>query len=403
MWLHADTSRRPLQLGKSFPRGAEGIVSLIAGDGASVAKIYHREQDSQIAQLETRAQKLVAMIDNPPRTRTTRTQNGPVLLLAWPTEIIDGDDGSFSGFTMPLVSQDKTVSVSLFKYLSELTHRVELSEKELCLPSRITLCRSLAGIVADLHAQNFYVVDFKPVNIRVYRGSCIPCFLDTDSFSIEAKGGKRFLASAITPDYTCPELLTGSTQEAPGLHQDLFALAVMLFEILNHNIHPFIGKRRNLAPNEDDQLTDRIRLGLYAYGLNPHPHIEPVAGSDHDLLPTSTRKLFDQALTGGPGNRPAARQWKEHFDHFLHTKGQFAKCKEHPGEMMHIHFAGSDCAECRRAPMLPARVARPHEAEAVPPPQAAAAAPARRRLRKFIIGVLITGAVLLVLYIANNP
>ena len=403
MWLHADSHRRPIELGKSFPRGAEGIVSLIAGDGASVAKIYHRERDSQIAQLETRAQKLEAMIDNPPRTRTTRTSNGSVLLLAWPTEIIDGDDGNFTGFTMPLVSQDKTVSVSLFKYLSELTHRVELSEKELCLPSRITLCRSLAGIVADLHAQNFYVVDFKPVNIRVYRGSCIPCFLDTDSFSIEAKGGKRFLASAITPDYTCPELLTGSTKEAPGLNQDLFALAVMFFEILNHNIHPFIGKRRNLSPDEDDQLTDRIRLGLYAYGLNPNPNIEPVAGSDHDCLPTSTRKLFDQALTGGHGHRPSARQWKEHFNHFLRAEGQFAKCTEQPREMMHIHFAGSDCAECRRAQLLPAKVSKTPVAEPVWAPEAAAAAPKKGRLRRFIIGALITGAVLLVLYVANNP
>ena len=405
MWVHVDNKRRPIKLGSSYPRGAEGTVYQIDGDDASAVKIYHRERQEQIEQLPTRARKLAAMLDNPPRTLTARMSRGVLPLLAWPTNIIDGDDESFSGFRMPLVSHDKSVSVSLSKYLREINRRSELVENELCLPSRLTLCRSLAGIVADLHSQNYYVVDFKPANLRVFRGSCIPCFLDTDSFSIEGKGGQRFPASAITPEYICPELLRGEgTKETPGLNQDLFALAVMLFQLLNNNIHPFVGKRHDLAPGEDDSTSDRIRLGLYPYGLKVNPRIDPVMGSDHDCLPTATRKLFDLALSGEhPKDRPSAKQWKDHFNSFLHGEGQFVKCEKQPESAMHIHFPGTECPECRRLSKMPVRPSKTRASDAIRKSEPTTGEPPKvsSRKRKIVGAILIAGAAALLWYLVN--
>jgi DNA-binding helix-hairpin-helix protein with protein kinase domain len=406
MWVHVEGRRRTLKLGSSLARGGEGTVYSIEGDGASVAKIYHRERTEQLEQLPARAKKLAAMLDNPPRTLTIRMSQAVLPLLAWPTHIIDGDDKNFSGFQMPLVVRDKTVSVSLSKYLGEMNQRRELVENELCLPSRLTLCRSLAGIIADLHSQNHFVIDFKPDNLRVFRGTCIPCFLDTDSFSIEAKGGERFPASAITPEYTCPELLAGEGgMNTQGANQDLFALAVMLFQILNNNIHPFIGKRHDLAAGDDDLLKDRIRLGLYAYGLKANPRIDPVVGSDHDFLPQATRKLFDRALSGTqPQNRPTAKQWKDHFNHFLRSDGQFLKCGKEPQSVMHIHFAGAECPECRRVLKFPVKPARTPASDSMRKSQPASAAAPRTtsRKRKLMGAILTAGALMLLWYLMTH-
>lgn len=404
MWVRVDGTRRPIALGLALARGGEGTVYAIDGDSASAAKIYHRERTEQVEQLSTRARKLAAMLGNPPRTLTIKTAQAVLPLLVWPTHLIEADDESFSGFQMPLLGREKNVSVSLSRYLTDMNARRELVEGELCLPSRVTLCRSLAGIVADLHAQNHYVIDFKPDNLRVFRGSCIPCFLDTDSFSIEAKDGERFPASAITPECTCPELLAGdSKMESVGVNQDLFALAVMLFQILNRNIHPFVGIRRDLARGEEDLIKDRIRLGLYGYGLKPHPNIDPVGGSDHDCLPETTRNLFDQALTGTqPQNRPTAKQWKDHFNFFLRGGGKFERCEKHPQSMLHIHFPGTACPECRQLSRMP-RKAAPAEPAHMPEPAAAPEAPkAARPKRKLLRAIVIAGAVLLLWYLVTH-
>ncbi|MDP0907687.1 DNA-binding protein, partial [Klebsiella pneumoniae] len=123
----------------------------------------------------------------------------------------------------------------------------------------------------------------KPVNLRFYRDSLYIALLDCDGFSIQGEG-ERFPAGQFTPDYLAPEFqrigqVPGEQEEA----QDRFSLAVIIFQLLNHGIHPFSG--RSISAKVPDDLPGRIAAGCYAYGINAAKSSVPVPGSTHHLLP----------------------------------------------------------------------------------------------------------------------
>ncbi len=114
----------------------------------------------------------------------------------------------------------------------------------------------------------------KPVNLRFYRDSLYIALLDCDGFSIQGEG-ERFPAGQFTPDYLAPEFqrigqVPGEQEEA----QDRFSLAVIIFQLLNHGIHPFSG--RSISAKVPDDLPGRIAAGCYAYGINAAKSSVPV-------------------------------------------------------------------------------------------------------------------------------
>jgi hypothetical protein len=99
--------------------------------------------------------------------------------------------------------------------------------------------------------------------------------------------------------------------ETLGEAQDLFALGVHIFRLLNRDIHPFA------CGSSDDGITDtqgKIDACHYAYGLQPDPRYTPVEDSIHSSLPFVYRQLFDRCFSGGARNRPKAAEWAEALD-----------------------------------------------------------------------------------------
>ena len=107
------------------------------------------------------------------------------------------------------------------------------------LGAKITLAANLSAVIAALHRQRHYVVDLKPVNLRFYRDSLYIAMLDCDGFSIQRS--ERFPAQQFTVDYLAPEL-QGAPRSQRARRCDRFALAVVVFQLLNFGIHPFSGK-----------------------------------------------------------------------------------------------------------------------------------------------------------------
>ena len=379
-------TRRSVTLEKRIGGGLEGTVYSLPERLESAAKLYKRENAAQIAQVESRRAKIVSMLGSPPRVVSITVDNVKLPLLAWPTHLIEQQDKSFAGFLMPLVAD--THAVSLERYMREISIPKTLSDKERCLTTRLTLCRSLAGVVADLHHQGHYVVDFKPQNVRVFRGSCIPCFLDNDSFSIAGANQQRFSASAFTPEYTSAEFT--STEAIVDDAQDRFALAVLIFQILNRSMHPFQGVLTSQPADGDRTVERNIARGYYAYGLTQNPDIAPMPGSDHDCLPHSMRLLFDRAFSAGaPGGRPSALEWSRYLEACLRSKPTvFKKCEQQLESEMHIHFDGYPCPECRRQAVTVVPAAAPGEPATVAPP-VENAPPRRRRAMKVAVAIVL--------------
>jgi hypothetical protein len=218
------------------------------------------------------------------------------------------------------------------------------------------------------------VVDLKPVNLRFYPRSLYMAMLDCDGFSIRGEG-ERFHAPQFTPDYLAPEFQRGGLVDAGEETQDQFALAVVVFQLLNFGIHPFTGR-----PSSERVPTDipgRIAHGAYAYGLRPHAAIKPSPVSGHAAMPDELRRLFDQAFEGGRA-RPTAGQWAASLRGYaLRSSLRLVACTS---DAEHQHFAGLACAACARANLL-TRTARaaPTVRQAAATQQAAVAVAAGRK------------------------
>lgn len=339
--------------------GGEGNICRVRNFRGCVAKIYHGAG----ARSADRA-KLEAMIAKPPRLthvaisegqrasaqpHSASTRGGAVVLplIAWPTHLVEDARGHCVGFLMPEIPLDRTVPMT--KYMARSTMRT-LSEDDRGLPRRVQICRNLAAMVAEIHQQKHYMVDLKPQNILVYKEQGIICLVDADSFSIAPKraGDERYAASAFTPEYLAAELLRNELPPGAVINdtQDRFALAALMYQILNYGFHPFQGTPRFQVNEWSIALS--IREGLYANGLVPSEFAAPAPGSSHDCWDAETRKLFDRAFTASPSKRPTAMEWRNHFDALQEPRVRaLVPCDSMPFAEHHRHFANLPCPECR--------------------------------------------------------
>jgi hypothetical protein len=176
--------------------------------------------------------------------------------------------------------------------------------------------------------------------------------LDCDGLSIKG-AGERFRAPQYTPEYLAPELHGRAIADDEEESQDRFALAVVVFQLLNFGIHPHSGRPR--ADHLPTDIPGRIARGLYAYGAEPHPKMAPSPASGHLAMPAELRAMFDRAFGGAVRDRPAARAWAELLRGYAQrSSGQLVACAQ-DGD--HQHFAGMACATCSRNRLM-------HQAEA---------------------------------------
>lgn len=344
-----DVGATSLRLGRLIKSGGAGSVYLLPQQPDSVAKVYHSRADRLRYQ-----PKIEAMLALTPELPVREEHGHRYVQIAWPSAQVTDKDGQFLGFAMPLL--DIAATSELEPVLQEKQARA--AGLPTGLGAKLTLAANLAGIVAALHRQRHYVIDLKPVNLRFYRQSLYLAMLDCDGFSI-AGHGRRFDADQFTPDYLAPEFQAGAIPRDGELAQDLFALAVVIFRLLNFGIHPFTGKPSSARTPTD--IPGRIREHCYAYGLQTNPAMAPSPVSGHAQMPGELRRMFDQAFA--TRNRPGAADWADMLAGYARRDGALVvACARNPH---HQHFANMDCAACAREAMLdharqhaPARVTR---------------------------------------------
>jgi hypothetical protein len=191
------------------------------------------------------------------------------------------------------------------------------------------------------------VVDLKPVNLRFYPKSLYMAMLDCDGFSIQGEG-ERFAAPQFTPDYLAPEFQMRALTVAGEEQQDRFALAVVIFQLLNFGIHPFTGR-----PNSDHVPTDipgRIANRCYAYGVRASSSLAPSPSSGHQAMPLELRQLFDRAFESAGATRPPAMEWSAVLRGYAQRSNQRLVACSRDSE--HQHFTGMPCAACAREALI---------------------------------------------------
>lgn len=326
---------RSLVLGKLVKSGGAGSVYLLPGAPAQVAKLYHPHLDRA-----ANRRKLEAMLELSPEL-PDQVENGKrYVQIAWPQAAVFDGQGGFAGFVMPLLDMAQT---------AELEHIMqERQARAAGLPTglgpKLTLAANLAAVIDALHQQQHYVVDLKPVNLRFYRDSLYIAMLDCDGFSIQGHA-ERFPAEQFTADYLAPEFQRKGMPAGTEMAQDRFALAVVIFQLLNFGIHPYSGRPGNAQVATD--IPGRIRDGCYAYGVKRHKQLAPNATSGHALMPPELRAMFDRAFSPSPQpQRPSAADWAQLLRGYAQRSGgKLVVCTVNPE---HQHFAGQGCAACAR-------------------------------------------------------
>ncbi len=321
--------------------------NIILGKGAT-ATIYKAHFEGVICAAKVyndskrfNKNKIDAMLANPPTNLFIQFADEVYPQLAWPKQIIRVNNGH--GYIMPIIDMNRSFPLDYY-YDSILFKKLNAPE-ESAISYKLEIARNLASIIADLHKHGHYFVDLKPQNVRVFRHTHIVSLLDCDGFSVSAESNRRYPAELISTDYISPEAYKKQlSPQVLGEEQDRYALAVILFQLLNNGNHPFQGIVHDdtiIAPTNDEKAA----LGLYPYGLTKDPRILPRSQSTHELWPTTTRGLFDRAFIGDHKNRPSALEWAEHFGHILRDK-VLVRCDKFPLDISHMRFKHKECSKC---------------------------------------------------------
>lgn len=366
--ITADGRRQRVRLGAEVNRGgASGRVVAMDGDPRSVAKLYHDPANAAAAR-----DRLAAALARPPNLKPPRLNGVEYVQLAWPEALIEDGSGALLGFRMPRVPLDRAVPLECL--LNPVQRRVEGLPEDYGL--RVFAAANLAGVLAELHRLGHHIIDLKPLNVYVYRATMFISALDCDGYSI-AGPNRRFPASHFSDEYRGPESAARGPQEL-GEEQDLFALAVIAFQLLNDGIHPFDG---HPAPGAlvPSGLQEKINAGLYPYGAGRGGQLLPHSLSLYPRLEDETQRLFDRAFSGMAG-RPSAAEWRNHLRSLIEAN-VLVRCAK---SRDHAHFS-KGCGLCAKESAIRAATAtaasRPSAAPKPPRRGAPAAALGRRLFR----------------------
>jgi hypothetical protein len=345
-YLGRGEERRLLRLGKLLGEGASGKVYAAEGQPGHAAKLYHNSEEARRYEA-----KIEAMLAKPPELPPAEHGGAKYPQIAWPTAKLHDRAGCFIGFLMPEV--DFARSTSLVNLLQKNSRKLEgISDY---YGYRVLVARNLASVFAELHRAGHHMIDLKPANLRFYPAVSWMAVVDADGFSIAGSNG-RIGALQLSDEYIAPESWKRKPGEL-GLGQDLFALAAIIFQLLNNGVHPFAG---TVSASAGTDLQTRIVQGHYPYAVAPKPGLMPSTASIHRMFRRATRTMFDAAFLSA--RRPTAAEWRDHLDQLV---AQLTPCAARPAE--HVHF-GAGCGFCghearvdgvRAAPRRPVAQRRP--------------------------------------------
>jgi DNA-binding helix-hairpin-helix protein with protein kinase domain len=227
--------------------------------------------------------------------------------LAWPQAVARDKAGTFVGGVMPLVAGG--VPIHQITSAADRAQRRRLGLPNWLRvfdgwPQRLRVATNLAAAVDAVHRAGFIIGDFNESNVLVDESGLVT-LIDCDSFQVTLPDGRVLTNDLSREEYRAPEFTGGARR----VEEDLFALAVHVFALLMHGVHPFDGVWT--GPGALPPEADLARRGTWVLGgsrLRPGTALPP-----RDVLPGPLLDLFGLAFGAGaarPRQRPDAARWR---------------------------------------------------------------------------------------------
>ena len=211
--------------------------------------------------------------------------------------------------------------------------------------------RNVAAALSPLHARGYVVGDINESNILVST-SALVSLVDTDSFQVRDPAGTVFRCGVGKAEFTAPELQGRSLRDVDRVvANDLFGLAVLIFQILMEGTHPFAGQYR--GSGDPPTIVNRIQHGSFPYGSNPGLYSPPPMAPDFAISDPVIRDLFLRCFELGhsvPARRPTATEWHEALDQ---AESRLKRCRKNTQHRYGGHL--KSCPWCARAELLGGR------------------------------------------------
>lgn len=297
-----------LRLGALLGRGGEGSVyatealsPLPSGVGPLVVKLFHQAvlEDSSMVE---RAVKLQTMVLSQPASDA----------VCWPVAVVCdplvGD--KVIGLAMPAVDLGSAVP---FLALANVAERQKRSAQFSFLYA-LRVCQNLGAAIASVHAANAVLGDLNESNVFVVADASV-IVIDCDSAQItDPKTNRVFRCRVGKMEFSAPELVGLAFAETDrSMASDVFAFAVLAFQMLTGGCHPFDGKPVSLD-QDVPSMPSRIAKSLSPY-LFPDSAkaagVLPVGRVPFLALPAHLVPLFVASCGPNPFERPSLIEWVE--------------------------------------------------------------------------------------------
>ena len=340
--------------GQVLGSGGEARVFAIEGHPEWAAKVYHKPDPRHAA-------KLAVMVANPPEDPMAAQGHASI---AWPLDLLVDSAGTVTGFLMPRVNNTRPI-IDYFNPKSRLKACSAFNYFYL-----LRTARNLSAALHAIHSRGYVVGDINDSNILVSQTALVT-LVDTDSFQVhDAQRGECYRCPVGRPEFSPPEVLArvgrglSYASMDRATEQDLFGLAVLIFQLLMEGTHPFAGIYKGQA--DAPTYSERILAGHFAYyQAREMPYQPSPLAPPWELLHPWLQQAFMECFIEGhnqPGARYGALAWARLLDQVAR---EVIYCKVNGQHVYWPHV--KNCPWCARKARLGGRDPFPALAAAPPP------------------------------------
>ena len=295
--------------------GGEGAVysAPLPGNGKEIAvKVFSDRKLGESRDFLSR--KITAMVE-------MGRANGKALvrhpMLAWPQLSVYDENGDWVGYAMKR-AQGKPLSRLAHPMLFR-KHFPGMDREKVAL-----MLMSLLNAAQALHNHGVFIGDVNPNNV-LWDGGDFPCWIDIDSFQVDALNGERFPCPVGRPEMTPPEHLGRDHRQirfdkiVRTRESDFFSLAILVFQCMMLGRHPYehIG---------GGSPVENMRTGHFPYakgGAVPGTEGGVPMGPWHKIWSHYTynlKRAFVRAFVDGagdPSRRPSTEEWVKELEEYV--------------------------------------------------------------------------------------
>lgn len=282
MHVQRQSNGQLITLSTELGSGGDVKIYTVLQDPTLVAKLYHQNKLT-IAH----GDKLKLMFANPPNDPVS--QGG--ISIAWPVDLLRSNQ-QIIGFLM----QRATEVHPIYDFYNPGTRRQKSPYFHYVYLHRTA--RNLAAAVKRLHARGYVIGDINESNILVSELALVT-LVDTDSFQVrDPQLGMVDRCAVGKPEFTPPELQGQSFRDVDRTpEQDLFGLAVLIFQLLMEGTHPFEGVFQ--GSGDPPAIKTRISSGHFPYSSKGVPYRPKPLAPRFEILHPMLQQLFLRCFEDG--------------------------------------------------------------------------------------------------------